>query len=72
VRLIGPAPASESRLVMLDVQADGVAASAVEQFTVLTPAEYFEQYLSSSAAAVPAEAPATTGGSSAAAPGVSQ
>jgi hypothetical protein len=56
VRLVGPAPANESRLVTLEVQADGVAASPVEQFTALTPAEYFEQYLSSSAGATSPEA----------------
>jgi hypothetical protein len=54
VRLVGPPPASESRLVTVEVKADGVAASPVEQFGTLTPEQYFEQYLSSVAAA-PAE-----------------
>jgi hypothetical protein len=47
VRLVGPAPENESRLVTVEVRADGVATPAVEPFRTPTPAEYFEQYLSS-------------------------
>ena len=46
VQLTGPAPENESREITVDVQADGTIVAPIEKFRVLTPAEYFEQYLS--------------------------
>lgn len=46
LRLAGPPPESETRTVTIDVTADGVTTPKVEQFRALTPAEYFEPYLS--------------------------
>jgi serine/threonine-protein kinase len=46
VRLAGPPPENETRIVTIEVTADGVTTSKVEQFRALTPAEYFEPYLS--------------------------
>jgi hypothetical protein len=48
VRLIGPPPESESRLVTVQVNAGSVTTAPTERFRVLTPEEYFEQYLPSS------------------------
>ncbi len=68
VRLVGPAPENESRLVTVEVLANGVAAPAIEPFRALTPAEYFEQYLSSPQPAEDGLAPPAPATS----PGVSQ
>jgi hypothetical protein len=64
VRLVGPAPENESRVVSVEVRADGVATPAVAPFRTLTPAEYFEQYLSSPLPAEdgPTPSPATSSG----------
>ena len=48
VRLIGPPPESESRLVTVQVNVGSVTTAPTERFRVLTPEEYFEQYLPSS------------------------
>ena len=51
VRLIGPPPDSESRLVTVQVNVGTLATAPTERFRTLTPEEYFEQYLPSSRAA---------------------
>lgn len=51
IHLVGPAPANESRLVTVQVHADGMATSPAEQFGALTPEQYFESYLSPPVAA---------------------
>jgi serine/threonine protein kinase len=51
IRVSGPPPESESRLITVRIEAGAVAAPPVERFRVLTPAEYFEQYLMSPAQA---------------------
>ncbi len=61
ISLVGPPPASESRLVTLRVQAGVVTDAPVERFRGLTPEEYFEQYL-------PSAAPTTTAPAAAAPP----
>jgi hypothetical protein len=48
VRLIGPPPDSESRLVTVQVNVGSVTTAPTERFRTLTPEEYFEQYLPSS------------------------
>jgi hypothetical protein len=45
VRLIGPTPDSESRLVTVQVNVGSVTTAPTERFRSLTPEEYFEQYL---------------------------
>jgi tetratricopeptide (TPR) repeat protein len=45
VELVGPPPGNETRSIRVEVTADGVLAPA-PQFRTLTPAEYFEPYLS--------------------------
>jgi tetratricopeptide (TPR) repeat protein len=69
VRLTGPPPASESRLITVTVNRDATTTATVETFTMLTPEEYFEPYLSTgnSAAAESDAAPDST--PDAAAPG---
>lgn len=68
VRLVGPAPANESRLVTVEVRADGVATPSIQPFAAPTTDEYFEQYLSS---APSAEAEGEASPSAPASPGVS-
>jgi tetratricopeptide (TPR) repeat protein len=58
VTLTGPPPDLESRVVTVQVLADGTATPATERFRTMTPEEYFEQYLTSTAAAADAAAPA--------------
>jgi tetratricopeptide (TPR) repeat protein len=50
ITLTGPPPESESRVVTVQVQADGTAVVTPERFRVVTLEEYFEQYLASSTA----------------------
>jgi hypothetical protein len=50
VRLIGPPPESESRLVTVQVNAGVVTTVPGGRFRTLTPEEYFEQYLPASTA----------------------
>ena len=50
VRLVGPPPENESRLITVQVQADGTATPPVERFKALTVEQYFEPYLSSTSA----------------------
>ena len=52
VRVAGPPPESEARLLRVTVAENGVAAAPVERFTEITPEQYFEQYL-----AAPAQTP---------------
>jgi hypothetical protein len=60
VRLVGPPPEAESRLITVQVQANGMTSTPVERFRMLTPEEYFEPYLASvPAALLPAEEPAS-------------
>jgi tetratricopeptide (TPR) repeat protein len=51
VTLTGPPPDQESRVITVQVQADGTATPAPERFRTMTVEEYFEPYLVSSAAA---------------------
>jgi tetratricopeptide (TPR) repeat protein/predicted Ser/Thr protein kinase len=68
VDLVGPPPGNETRSIRVEVTADGVVVPAT-QFQALTPAEYFEQYLSLPAlpaaipdgSVAPADAPAARG-----------
>jgi hypothetical protein len=53
VRLIGPPPESETRLVIVQVQEGRVTVAAPQQFRTLTPEEYFEPYLDSSISSLP-------------------
>jgi tetratricopeptide (TPR) repeat protein len=82
VRLVGPPPDSESRLVTVQVNVGSVTTAPTERFRMLTPEEYFEQYLPSSTvptsdpplpvdptAASAAVAPAASGNSPATAAG---
>jgi len=48
VRLIGPPPESETRLITVHVQEGQVTVAAPQRFRTLTPEEYFEQYLDAS------------------------
>jgi len=52
IRVTGPPPDSEARVVTIAVGANAVAAAPVERFRTITPDEYFEQYL-----AAPVEQP---------------
>jgi tetratricopeptide (TPR) repeat protein len=45
VRVTGPPPESEARVITVAVGENAVAAAPVERFRVITPEEYFEQYL---------------------------
>ena len=52
IRLSGPPPDAESRVVAVRVEPNGLTAAAIERFRALTPEEYFEPYLTPVAAAV--------------------
>jgi tetratricopeptide (TPR) repeat protein len=73
VTLTGPPPDLESRVVTVEVLADGTATAPPERFRAMTADEYFELYLASAAppadAAPPAEAGAGGSPDGAAAPG---
>jgi tetratricopeptide (TPR) repeat protein len=58
VRVAGPPPESETRLLMITVGENAVAAAPTERFLEITPEQYFEQYLAAPAAAP--EDPAAT------------
>lgn len=53
VRLIGPPPESETRLVTVQVQEGRVTVAAPQRFRTLTPEEYFEPYLDASISSLP-------------------
>jgi tetratricopeptide (TPR) repeat protein len=83
IRLSGPPPESEARLLMVTVGADGLAAAPVERFRLFTPDEYFEQYLDpvptaevtapdAAPATEPASAPADSTATSVKPPGTPQ
>ncbi len=48
IRLIGPPPALESRLITVQVNVGAVATAPIELFRTLAPEEYFKKYLQSS------------------------
>jgi hypothetical protein len=63
ITLAGPPPQQDSRVVTIEVGAEGVASPAPERFTTITLEEYFEQYLASPASGPAdgtASAPATS------------
>jgi tetratricopeptide (TPR) repeat protein len=68
VTLTGPPPDQESRVVTVQVQADGTAAPAPERFRTMTAEEYFDQYLTSPGADVVPAATAPPAAPSAASP----
>jgi hypothetical protein len=74
VRLVGPPPELESRLITVDVQAGGVSSVPTQKFRMLTPEDYFEPYLASSAGvpdvATQTPAPATASPGAGSTPGV--
>jgi hypothetical protein len=45
ITMVGPPPQSESRMVTVQITANGSAAIAPESFRMMTAEEYFEQYL---------------------------
>jgi serine/threonine protein kinase len=55
VRLAGPPPDAETRELTVTIDGNGVASAAVEPFRLITPEEYFEQYL-----AAPGSTPAAS------------
>jgi hypothetical protein len=67
ITLAGPPPDLESRIVTVQVEANGTATLNAERFRTMTPEEYFEQYLSSSASA-PLDGTAPAAGDPSAAP----
>jgi serine/threonine protein kinase len=61
IRLIGPPPDSESRLITVSLTIGAIATAPIERFRTLTPEEYFERYLPSftpSPSDAPSEGPA--------------
>jgi hypothetical protein len=47
ITMVGPPPKSESRMVTVQIAANGSAEIAPETFRTMTAEEYFEQYLTS-------------------------
>ena len=58
VTLTGPPPASESRIVTVQVQGGVTAAPMLERFTPMTLEQYFDPYLTSSTPAAGGDVPA--------------